>query len=524
MTRDPTALGAAELARSIGAGELSAVEVTEAYLRRIERVDPELNAVVVPLFDEARAAAERADAAHARGESLGPLHGVPVSVKEAFDVAGTPTTAGLPERASHRAAEDGPLVARLRRAGAVLLGKTNVPQLLLYNETDNPLYGRTRNPWSAERAPGGSSGGEAALLAAGGAALGLGTDIGGSIREPAHACGIHGLKPTSGRLTLTGTADSWLFAGQEGILPQPGPLGRRVADLALAMKVLVPVAGEPAEAAVPPVPFGDPAAVRLADLRVGVYTDDGFFPASPALRRAVEEGAAALAERGAKVGTFQPPEVGRAIDLYFALMSADAGAHVRGLLRRGRRDRRIAALLRLARLPGAVRPPLAGLLAAAGQGRLAALVRSVGGVSARRYWELVAERNRYRQRFLAALDAGGFDALLCPPHALPALTHGASFLLPRAASYAMLYNLLGMPAGVVAATRVGAGEESDRPGSHDRVERAARRVEAGSAGLPVGVQVAARPWREDVVLALMAALEEHFRGRSGYPGMPPLAG
>ncbi len=521
-TEDVTRLGAARLAAAIAAGERTAQEVVEAFIRRIEEVNPRLNAVVVERFEQARAEAAEADARQARAEPLGPLHGVPVTLKECFDLAGTPTTGGVPRLAGHRAEADGPLVTRLRRAGAVILGKTNVPEVLLYIETDNPVYGRTNNPWRLDRAPGGSSGGEGALLAAGGSALGLGTDIGGSIRLPAHSCGVCGIKPTSGRLTTLGTFDEYLCPGQEAILDQPGPLARRVEDLGLALRVLAAPGQPKIDPAVPPVPLGDPASVDVAGLRVGYYTDDGFFRPAPALRRAVEEAAAALRARGAHVEAFAPPDVRRAMQLYLGLLAADGGACLKALLGKGRHDRRIRDVVRLSALPGSLHPPLAVLLQGVGQGYLAAYLRWMRRRSTGGFWKLVAARTQYRARFLAALDAGGFDAVLCPPSAHPALTHGSSYFLSGVASYTMLYNLLGMPAGVVPATRVRQGEESDRPPSRDVVERAARKVEQGSAGLPVGVEVAARHWREDVVLAVMAALEEHFRAGPEYPVQPPI--
>ncbi len=167
--REPTTsltLGAEGIANRLASGDLSAREVVEEHIQRIEEVNPRLNAVVVPLFDQARNEAAAADAARSRGEPLGPLHGVPVTIKEQFLVAGTPTTVGLPGRVSHRAESDGPLVQRLRQSGAIVLGKTNVSQLLIYHESDNPVYGRTNNPWDPDRTPGGSSGGEAAIVAA----------------------------------------------------------------------------------------------------------------------------------------------------------------------------------------------------------------------------------------------------------------------------------------------------------------------------------------------------------------------
>src|SRR5579859_2867699 len=238
----PTSLSAAGLAQAIATRKLSAVEAVDAHIARIEQVNPELNAVVVSLFDDARIRARQADQIPA-GER-GPLHGVPVTVKECFDVAGTPSTAGLTARAGHRAHTDAPLVAGLRQAGAIILGKTNVSQLLMYVESDNPVYGRTNNPLDLERSPGGSSGGEGAIVAAGGSALGLGTDIGGSVRVPAHSCGIHSLKPTPGRLSVTGTVDIIGQAARTAIPDSGGLLARDVGDLRLALDVLSPPGGD----------------------------------------------------------------------------------------------------------------------------------------------------------------------------------------------------------------------------------------------------------------------------------------
>src|SRR5216683_5227311 len=274
-TTTPTTLSASQLAQAIAAGELSAVEAVDAHIARIEEVNPRLSAVVVPLFDDARAQAQQADRTPAGAR--GPLHGVPITVKECFNVAGTPSTAGLTARSGHRAVTDAPLVARFRQAGAIIVGKTNVSQLLMYVESDNPVYGRTNNPWDMERSPGGSSGGEGAIVAAHGSALGLGTDIGGSVRVPAHCCGIHSLKPTPGRLTVSGTVDIVGPAARAAIPDSGGLLARSVADLGLALGVLSP----PAD-----------GACSLGDIRVGFYDDDGYFPASPAIRRAVREAAA----------------------------------------------------------------------------------------------------------------------------------------------------------------------------------------------------------------------------------------
>jgi fatty acid amide hydrolase len=270
------------------------------------------------------------------------------------------------------------------------------------------------------------------------------------------------------------------------------------------------------------VPWRDPAAVAVAGLRVAAYSDDGYFSASPAIRRAVDVASAALRDRGATVEPWTPPDVPSAVQLLFGIVGADGGRWARRAVEASERDPRIASLTRLAGLRPSTRAALSGVLVAARQGRLASTLRSTGSRPAAEYWELVEARNRYRSAFIERLDAGRFDAIICPPHALPALTHGASKYLLTAASYALLFNLLGMPAGVAPVTRVMPGEESDRRRSLDIVDRAARDVERHSTGLPVGVQVVARHWREDLVLAIMAAIEAAVRPRPDFPARPPL--
>jgi fatty acid amide hydrolase len=504
-------LGACGLAREIAAGRLCARDAVAAHVGRIEEVNPRLNCVVFARFDQALAEAKAADERRARGQAPGPLDGVPISVKDSIFVAGTPSTGGLVSRADHRADRDSPLVARLRAAGAIVVAKTNVPQMLLYIESDNPLFGRASNPWSLERSPGGSSGGEGATVAAGGSALGLGTDLGGSIRIPAHANGIHGLKPTSGRLPLDGTFDALLAPGQEVMVPSPGPLARRVEDLALAWSLLAADAGGG--------PVGGPLPAGSArGLRVGYYLDDGWFPPSLACSRAVREAAAALEARGARVAQFVPPDVPGAMAVYLGLLSSAGSEWARPFLAGGPVDPRLRELVLSARLPHAVSRGLARILDLAGQPRRARVVAALGRRSTAAYWRLVAARAALRDRFQAACP---FDVVLSPASATPALRHGASRHLLAAASYSMLFNLLDWPAGVVALTRVRAGEDSARPPSRDPMETSAREVDRGSAGLPVGVQVAAPPGREDVVLGVMGALEEDFRGTDEYPARPP---
>lgn len=495
-----TSCSAIELARMIGRGEVSSLEVVDAHIEQIERVNPALNAIVVERFDQARAEARDADRRRAGGDALGALHGVPITIKESLDVEGTPSSFGLPSRARLLAARDETHVARLRAAGAIVLGKSNVAQCLLYYESDNPLYGRANNPWQLARTPGGSSGGEGAAIAAGASPLGLGTDLGGSVRVPAAFCGIAGLKPTSGR-----TPDPGHYSvpiGQRAIVSQVGVLARRVADVALGLEIINEANVEP------PLPLGDYRSVELPALRVAYYTDDGTLAVAPAVARAVREAAELLGNEGASVTEWEPPGVPDAEHLFFALLSGDGGRGLDRLLRNEPVDPRVGMLRRLAHLPAPVRNGARRLLAAAGQPRLAGFLRHFGYTHVSQHWELVQAQMDFAQHFEAALDSAAFDVILCPPCALPAYTHGAGLDLGLAGGYALLYNLLGYPAGVVPFTRVRAGEEVGRRRSRDRVERRAHEVETGSAGLPVGVQVVARRWREHVALAVMRRLEE----------------
>jgi len=250
------------------------------------------------------------------------------------------------------------------------------------------------------------------------------------------------------------------------------------------------------------MPLGDPAAVDVGKLRVAFYTDDGTFTPAPAVRRAVREAVASLEARGAVAREWSPPDAGYARDLFFGLLTADGFAGCRRMLGRDRRDSRIAKIELAARSKRLVEL----ILGMSGRRRLRReVIANYGHTDTDHYWRLVEAAIDYRQRFLDALR--GFDVIICPATALPAFRHGAAEELVLAGAYTCLYNVLGWPAGVVPVTRVGRDEESDRAPSADKMDVAARDTERGSAGLPVAVQVAARPWREDLVLAAMGAIE-----------------
>lgn len=503
-----TQFSAIELTRAISAGDASAREVVDAHIERIEAVDGELNAVVIRRFEAARAEADAADAARRRGTTLGPLHGVPVVIKDQFDVAGLPTTFGTASRRERLAREDGRVVAAWRRAGAIVLGKGNVPQYLQSIETDNDLFGRTNNPWDTTRTPGGSSGADAAIVAAGGVPLALGADLGGSLRIPAAWCGVATLAPTARRFPTASIPGLRAAFDREGIVAVPGPFARSVADLEVALRVMADDVAARPRGPHPPVPWEDPERVDVSGMRIAVIPAVNGWAPAPAIRRALDEAADALRASGAEVERWDDaPDLAEAVRLGIAIVSAAGAGPIRDLLAGDAPHALLKGDLQLAGLPNAARAPLAWLLRTLGQERAARLVPATYRRSAAGLYDLLGDRCALEDAFLSALDAGGYDAVLVPPAPIAAPRHRSTAAMVDATLGTLPFNVLGIPSGVVPVTTVRQGEETDRDGSRDGAVRAVRDNETGSAGLPVGVMVAARHWREDVVLSVMRVIE-----------------
>jgi amidase len=294
--RDVIGAPAAWLARAIRARKLSSTEVVRAHLEHIHTVNPRLNAVVFAHAETALKEAHSADRRNKKTDALGALHGVPFTAKDIFNTAGMPTTAGLRMLRAHVPEHDATVIARVRRAGAILIGKTNCPPGGVGTDSWNPLYGGTRNPYDFNRSPGGSSSGEAAIIAAGGSPLGIGSDSGGSIRMPAHYCGVAALKPTAGLVPVTGAYG--LPGGLTDPRSQPGPMARFVSDLALTLPLLVGPDGVDSGVVPVPLPKRTP---KLPGLRVAWYSDDGIARPTPAVAAAVRAAAKALSAAGCEV-------------------------------------------------------------------------------------------------------------------------------------------------------------------------------------------------------------------------------
>ncbi len=323
MSEELTKFSAAQLARMIGARAVSPVEIVEAHLRRIERVNPQLNAVVT-LAPDALEQARAAERALMRGEPCKILHGVPLTIKDTIAVRGMRATSGSRAHADFVPLDDAPSVALLRAAGAIIIGKTNTSELALDYTADNPVFGRTNNPLDVSRTPGGSSGGCAAAVSAYLTSASIGSDLAGSIRIPAYFCGVAGLKPTAGRINGAGH-----FPPMDGVYARGaslGPLARTVEDLALLFQVLKGDAAKTEAASVEETIARDVESLR--GVRVAWYADDGAIPVTSETRAAVKRAAEALQSAGLLASEERPPGVERATELWLSMFSRATGRFV----------------------------------------------------------------------------------------------------------------------------------------------------------------------------------------------------
>ncbi|CAB4911125.1 unannotated protein [freshwater metagenome] len=468
---------ALELAASIRGGERTAVDVLEDHLRVVDARNPGLNAIVVDLRAAAREAARAADrlvSAAAPGEELPPLLGVPITIKESIAVAGCPNSAGALPRRDVRATEDAPVVARLRTAGAIPIGLTNTSELCMWIETDNPVHGRTRNPYDPARTAGGSSGGEGAAIGAGMVPFGIGSDVGGSIRIPAAWNGVLGHKPSLGLVPLTGAFPP--AVGETGRLLVNGPLARRAEDL---MPVLRTIAGPDGacERAVP-TELGDPADVRLDGLRVLVGNRPFLGRTAPEVLAARDRAAATLEAAGARIVPADLRGWRRAYESYLVAL-ADGGTltMMDGLVEAGYPRPTVRSLLRGSPHTAATRLLTLGDLLPSG--------------SLRRRTRLVEAGRAFAREVAAQIGDG---VLLVPPMPTTAPPHGTTLRRPWVGHGMQVLNLAAVPV-----TQVPMG--------------------LGRGGLPLGVQVAAGPGRDHVSIAVALELE---RAHGGW--VPPPVG
>jgi Asp-tRNA(Asn)/Glu-tRNA(Gln) amidotransferase A subunit family amidase len=462
-TTTVTFLSAVEQLALLRERRISPLELAEEHIRQIERLNPSLNAFIE--FD-----AERVRAQAAR-KLRGPLAGLPLSVKSTIPIAGFRCEIGSALLRGEVAANDAEAVSRLRAAGATLLGTTNCPEFLMAYETDNLLYGRTSNPWSLDHSAGGSSGGEAAAIAAGMSAGGLGSDSGGSVREPAHFCGICALKPTPGR--VPGRGHTPPCAGPFSILGAVGPLARTIADLTLLFEHLC--SQDVVDPISPPVPFRQVTIDEARQFAVGWFEDDGLIPVTAETRAAVRAAARALEQQGFRVELFRPAALEEARQLWWKFFM-QCGAMFYAPTIAGR-EAELSPIFR----------------------EFLELSREAQPLTAAQLLDAWAQCDVVRGKLLEEMRR--FPVLLLPACAVPAFRHGERLWdvdghrvrYLDAMRYTQWFNLLGGPAAVVP---VGSSNE----------------------GLPIGVQIAGRPFEDERVLAVAACVEREFGFR-----IPPIA-
>jgi amidase len=473
------------IADEIRAGRASAVSVLEFFLERLDTYNPELNAVVATNVDAALARAAAADEAAARGENWGPLHGVPLTIKDAYATAGLATVGGIPEREGRVPERNAAAVQRYVDAGAIVFGKTNVPFMSADLQAFNAVYGVSNNPWNHERTCGGSSGGAAAALAAGLTPLELGSDIGGSIRTPSHFNGVYGHKPTYGLISLQGHVPPGESVLSEPDLSVAGPLATCVDDLERALELLLGAA--PGIAADHPVTLPPARFDSVRELHVAVWSDDAFCPVESAIREHIEAAADCLEGLGAQVDRNARPEIDPEANHhnYTQLMLSVIGAD----------------------MPQSVRRMAAEQVAAADPADMSEPLLQMRGIAiSHRDW-LKQHEIRTRTRRAWADFFQRYDVLLCPCAHVPAFPHDTSddmqSRLLRVNGQSRPYTEVLRWAGLtlnayLPATAVPLGTTRD--------------------GLPVGCQIAAGHMQDRSALAVARLLERHHRAFVPPPG------
>ncbi|RLC33904.1 MAG: amidase [Deltaproteobacteria bacterium] len=465
-------MSAVDIAKKIKNREISPVEVMEVHLARMEEVNPKINAVVVPRFDEARKEAKEAEKllAKTKKPKLPPFFGVPCTIKDTYAMAGLPWAGGLWKRRGLIPDFDATVVERVRQAGAIIMGKTNVPEAAMWVESYNHVYGRTKNPYDLSRGVGGSSGGEGAIIASGASPFGIGSDVGGSIRYPAAFNGIPAHKPTGGRVSGYG---HWPEAkGPIARYNTYGPMARRVADLAPLLKLLQGPDGK--DPIVEDHGFISPAKVRKKDLKVFYFESNGMARVNADVRRAVDMCAGALHAQGLPVEYWRPRGIKRSLEIWQAGMSRNPHPFV-NILGDGEAvslmEETVNFLLRRGKI---TLPALA-----------VALIERPGQLLSGRNRKLLALADDLRQRIEERLGDNG--VLICPVFSTPAPRHGFVWADLLGIGYSGLINIMGFPSTVMP-------------------------VYYNKKGLPVSVQIVAGRWNDHVSLCVAAIVEKIFGG------------
>ncbi len=494
-------ISATQILKLIEEGSITSRQVVEYFIREIEEVNPSLNAVVIKLFDKALKEADRADSLFKEGKRTGRLHGLPFTIKECLDLVGTPSTFGLLRRQKDIPLSSDIYVRVLQNEGAIVIGKTNVSQLLATIESQNPVYGITNNPYSIKHTSGGSSGGEGAIIAAGGSPIGLGTDIGGSVRIPAAFNGICGIKPTVER-----TIDKARFLERDLNLPiksVTGILANHAEDLHLFLDIMNETNGPKMRV------LEDFKKVNISNLKIGYMLTDKVFEPMEAIKRSVQEAIDKLNALGVETALFQPPDLLEAEEIYTKILTADKMPIFSENLQKDKVIKLLRDYFLLANAPKWLRNMVYHLSGIVGQKTLKRAVHYFGGVGEENLSELKKRKKIFTERYLSAMDnspIGKLDAIICPAFPLPAILHNTADRIGVGGTYTIQSNITGFPSGVAAVSTVKEKEAISRKFSLDVIMLAAAKNERKSAGLPIGIQIMAKPWQDHIVIALIEKL------------------
>ncbi|KAF9054357.1 amidase [Panaeolus papilionaceus] len=520
---------ASQIVERIAAGEWTASEVLEAYITRAAFAHEKTNCLTEVMLEPARQRAKELDQEFASTKKLrGPLHGVPISIKDQFNIVGYDSTVGFSQWSKNPATKNADLVKQLLDAGAVLYVKTNIPQTMFAFECSNPLWGRTTNPYNSEYTSGGSSGGEGALLAMDGAAAGIGTDIGGSLRIPAAYCGIYSLKPGSGRVSYIGAKGP--VGGFDGVVTVAGPMARSVKDVELVARATF---GGPSTAnAIAPIPYRD---VTLPPkLCFGYYTSDNYIKASPACKRAVLETVDVLRKAGHECVEFELPEANVSMNLFVGLTSCDGYQTMLSHLGPDPKENALFLSTIGPKVPGPLRNFAAWTIETFfGDKIFADTMRCSRKKPVADYWDLSAQKGEFVKRFYEHVwDKYNFDGIIAPVQALPQLPHGGCDNFSMMANATIYYNMLDLPVGCLPVTRVDPVKDKVTEEWLKEAGHGSSILESGiyhskkplydpeaANGMPVNIQIAGKKWEEEKVVAMMGVLDEALGANRGFgPG------
>lgn len=496
-----------ELVEELKDGSLSPQTALYVYVEKALEVHSDLNCVTVFMSDcetQIKKLQER--------EERGPLYGVPVSIKEHVSYQGHPSTCGLAQYLDVLEEEDSVMVKVLKKQGAVVFAKTNVPQTLICIETSNPIYGLTRNPHNKAKACAGSTGGEGALIGGGGSILGIGTDIGGSIRLPSSFCGIVGFKPSPARLSISGVRPC--VDGMTTVSTCIGPMAQDVDSVVLALRALLCDELFRLDPNVPPIYFNEEKFSSNKPLRIGYYEEDGFFQPNPSMRRILLETKKLLEEAGHTLIPFRVPRVHDMLDLYMKVLLGDGGRTLADKFKDDILDPHLRVMFLLCKIPKAVKKSLSFILHPIFPRISRVVLAAAGARSVQEHWMHQTAVEEYQAEFISEWRKLDLDVLLAPMLG-PAFNSGYPGKLLVSCSYTMLFNILQFPAGVVPVGSVTAEDEEALRHytgyDNDVWDKLFRKAVADGVGLPLSVQCVALPYQDELCLRFMKEVQTLHR-------------